>query len=74
MAERSRCSKPRSTPYGYRVWPTGKTFACHAWSPFEWARSHGFHDARTAEWWGSDAVEEFRKAAEQHGLVEATAE
>jgi hypothetical protein len=46
------------SPYGYRVWPTGKNFACHAWSPSEWFRAYGFATAREAQWWGLGAIEE----------------
>jgi hypothetical protein len=57
------------TQYVYKTWPTGKTWACHAKSPYEWFRSYGFESKRDADAWGADALEEFIRNDRADGRV-----
>jgi len=59
--------------YRFRVWKTGKNWACHARSPIEWFRRYGFKTKLEATWWGEDAVKEMRRndaVLERSGVVQ----
>jgi len=56
-------AKRRKTPYGYTVWPTGRTFAAHVYGPGEWMRQHGFATGKEAEWWCMDMIVEMGERA-----------
>lgn len=47
--------------YRFKVWKTGRTWACHATSPFEWLRTFGFLSKEDADAWGEDALGEFQR-------------
>ena len=53
--------------YRFSVWRSGKAWAAHARSDFEFFRQYGFETEQDAEAWAREALEEMKR---NDGLLE----